>query len=119
MIKKAYELDPDWNGGALDEFFMICYASLPPELGGDKSLVAGFYERALEKSNGVSAGPYVSWAEVVSIPEQNYNDFKEKLTLALTVNINKNPDTRLVNILAQRKAKYYLKEARYYFVEAD
>jgi hypothetical protein len=119
LIKKAYELDPDFNAGALDEFFMLFYASLPVDLGGDKSLVPVFYKRALEKSHGLSAGTYLSWAEVVSIPAQDYPDFKEHIQAALAVDVKKNPDNKLVNILAQRKARYYLKNANLFFIDTD
>ncbi|GHV19973.1 hypothetical protein FACS189494_02810 [Spirochaetia bacterium] len=118
-IKKAYELDPDWGDGMLDEFFLLYYASLPVELGGDKTKAPLYYQRALEKSKGLNAGLYVSWLECIDIPEQNYEDFKEKVKLALAVNSNKAPDNRLINTIAQRKAKYYLKNAVLFFAEAE
>jgi predicted anti-sigma-YlaC factor YlaD len=119
LIKKAYELDPDYNTSALDEFFFLYYASLPKELGGDVSKAPEFYERALKKLNGSSVGIYVSWAESISIPNQDYSDFKEKVDAALAVDIKKYPDNKLTNILARRKAEYYAKHADLFFVTTD
>jgi predicted anti-sigma-YlaC factor YlaD len=119
LIKKAYELDPDYNTSTLDEFFFLYYASLPPDLGGDKAKAKEYYERAIEKTKGRSAGVYVAWAEAMSIPSQNYKDFVEKLKQALAINAKKTPDIKLLNILAQRKARHYLENSDQYFLDTS
>jgi predicted anti-sigma-YlaC factor YlaD len=119
MINRAYELDPDFNDGALDDFFVLFYASLPETMGGDKSKVDTYFNRAIEKSKGQSAGPYVSYAQVVSIPAQDYEGFKQYLETALEVDVNVNPANRLVNIISQRKARHLLDSAQNYFWELE
>jgi predicted anti-sigma-YlaC factor YlaD len=119
LVRRAYELDPDFNAGALDDFFVLAYASLPETMGGDKSLVDTHYQRSREKSKGLLAGPYVSYATAVSIPAQDYDTFKACLETALALDPNADPSNRLVNILAQRKARYLLDNAGFYFVDYD
>ncbi|GMO26037.1 MAG: hypothetical protein Ta2B_05960 [Termitinemataceae bacterium] len=119
LIKRAYEIDADYDGSVLDEFFFLYYTLLPAELGGDKTKAPQYYERALKKTNGFSAGLYVSWAECISIPNQDYKDFKAHLDKALAINVEEHPDTKLTNILAQRKAKYYLENAQLYFIDTE
>lgn len=119
MIERAYALDPDFNNGAIDEFFVLFYASLPEALGGNKSLANVHFNRALEKSKGLSAGPYVSYAQAVCIPAQDYDTFKEKLESALTIDPDKDPSNRLVNLLSLKKAQYLLDNAGLYFVDLD
>jgi predicted anti-sigma-YlaC factor YlaD len=119
LINRAYELDPAFNNGALDEFFIIFHASVPPGLGGDPSKIEEHFRRALEKSRELSAGAYVAYAQSAAIPAQNYEAFKTYLNAALAINVNSNPATRLVNIIAQRKARYLLSRASWYFLEAD
>lgn len=116
MIQRAYELDPDFNDGAIDDFYILFYASLPPFLGGDKSKADAHFKLALEKSRGMSAGPYVSYAQAVSIPAQDYETFRKHLEAALAVDPNANPANRLVNIISQRKAQYLLDNAENYFL---
>jgi predicted anti-sigma-YlaC factor YlaD len=116
MIKRAYELDPDFNKGALDDFFILFYSSVPEGLGGDPSLVEPHFQRAVEKSGGLSAGPYVSYAEAVCKPAQDYKSFKEYLEKALAVDADADPANRLVNILAQKKARYLLDTASDFFL---
>ena len=115
MMARAYELDPDFNNGGIDDFYILFYASVPETLGGDKSKAEVHFRRALEKSNGQSAGPYVSYARSVCVPAQDYGAYRENLEKALAIDPDEDPSSRLVNILSQRKAKYLLENAYEYF----
>jgi predicted anti-sigma-YlaC factor YlaD len=119
LIGRAYELDPDFNSGALDDFYVLFYASLPEGMGGDKSKAEIHYKRVLEKTKGLLAGPYVSYATAVAVPAQDYETFKSCLEAALAVDVEKDPANRLVNILAQRKARYLLDSAPDFFADLD
>jgi tetratricopeptide (TPR) repeat protein len=117
MMARAYELDPDYNEGAIDEFYIQYYASLPENMGGDKAKAEIHFQRALEKSGGLAAGPYVSYAKSVcaSAQNQNYDAFVENLEKALAIDPDENESNRLVNILSQRKARFMLDTAYDYF----
>jgi len=115
MIQRAYELDPNYSTAALDEFFIIYYASLPELLGGDPEKAEYHYKLALKKTGGNSAGAYVSYAQSVCIPAQNYDDYKDCLEKALAIDPNKDSSTRLVNIISQQKARWLLDNAWTYF----
>ena len=117
MINRAYQLNPDFNSGALDDFYILFHASVPDYMGGDKSLVETHYRLALEKSKGLSAGPYVSYAQSVAVPAQNYALFKSNLEAALAIDPDADKSNRLVNILAQRKARHLLDTAYLYFID--
>jgi predicted anti-sigma-YlaC factor YlaD len=119
LVERAYELDPGFNSGALDEFMLIYHASIPETMGGDKSRVEYHYQKALEKSKDLSAGPYVTYAQTVSIPAQDYDKFKELLEKALSVDPDRDPSNRLANIIAQRKARYLLDSAALFFIDFD
>jgi predicted anti-sigma-YlaC factor YlaD len=77
------------------------------------------FKKALEKSKGLSASPYVSYAQSVSIPAQDYETFKRYLEAALAIDVNADPGNRLVNIITQRKARYLLNRASHYFIEVE
>jgi predicted anti-sigma-YlaC factor YlaD len=115
MIARAYELDPDFNTSAIDDFYILFYAALPEALGGDKAKAEEHFYKALEKTNGQSAGPYVSYATSVCVPAQDYEAFKENLEKALAVDVDADPSNRLVNIISQRKARHLLDTAYNYF----
>ena len=116
LIERAYELDPGFNSGALDDFLLLFYASVPESMGGDKEKAKAYFKKALEKSNGLLASPYVSYAQAVSIPAQDYDTFKECLEAALAINPDADTANRLVNIISQRKARYLLDTASQYFI---
>jgi predicted anti-sigma-YlaC factor YlaD len=115
MIARAYELDPDFNNGALDEFYILYYASLPEMMGGDKEKAKIHFARALEKTGGNSAGAYVSYAQTVCVPAQDYESFEANLEKALAVDVDADEGTRLVNIINQKKARFLLDNAYNYF----
>jgi len=115
MIQRAYELDPDYDVAALDEFFIIFYASLPEGIGGDKERAQYHFNLAVEKTNGNAAGAFVSYAQLICIPAEDYDTFVECLEKALAIDLDLNPSSRLVNIISQRKAKWLLENAWVYF----
>jgi predicted anti-sigma-YlaC factor YlaD len=116
LAQRAYELDEDFNSGALDDFLLLYYASLPVSMGGDRDKAEYHYRKALEKSGRRLASPYVSYAQAVSIPEQDYDTFKVCLETALAIDPDANRSNRLVNIITQRKARYLLDNAALYFI---
>jgi len=115
MIQRAYELDPNFGTASLDEFYIIYYASLPELLGGNRELADKHYKLALEKTKGNSAGAYVSYAQSICVPAQNFKAYKDCLENALAVDPNLNTSTRLVNIISQKKARWLLDNAWVYF----
>jgi len=115
MIQRAYELDPNYNTAALDEFFILYYASLPELLGGNLERAEQHYKLAIEKTKGNSASAYVSYAQSICIPAQDYDTYKDCLEKALAIDPNLNAATRLVNIITQKKARWLLENAWVYF----
>jgi len=115
MIQQAYELDPDFGGATLEEFLIIFYGSLPEMMGGDKERAKLHFDRALEKTGGKSAGAYISWAQSICVPAQDYEAFKDCLEKALAIDPDADVSTRLVTIIGQRKARWLLDNAWNYF----
>jgi hypothetical protein len=115
MIARAYELNPNFQNGALDEFYILFHSSVPSHMGGDRSRVDYHFNRALELTAGLSATPYVAYAQVISrrtpLEEADYEEFKAMLEKALAIDVNVDPSLRLINILAQRRARNMLDHA--------
>ena len=115
MMARAYELYPDFSNGAINEFYILFYGSLPENMGGDRAKAEIHFQRALEKTNFLSASAYVSFAQAVAVPAQDYEAFRENLSKALAIDPDENPSTRLLNILAQRRARFLLENADEFF----
>jgi len=118
LMARAYELDPDFGGGAIDDFYISFYGTLPDGLGGSKALARVHFERALAKTGGRAAGPYLSYALAMAVPGQDYAEFRRLLDSALAVDPDADPSTRLANIVAQRRARRLLDSAADLFLDA-
>ncbi len=108
LMLRALDLDETFSDGAIHDFFVHYYAGLPEAMGGNPAKVDYHHARALEIAGGRLAGPFVSYAEAVAIPRQDVALFVDLLERALAVDPDDYPPARLVNILAQRKARWYL-----------
>jgi len=114
MIERCLELDETWGGGRLHEF-MMAYEANRRGMGGSLEEAERHYLRALELNQGQSAALFVSAAEALAVPRQNRSRFKSLLQKALEVNVEDNPDMRLLNVMAQNRARWLLDHTDHYF----
>jgi hypothetical protein len=106
LINRGLELDETWENGAFHSFMIQLAAA---KVGGlDEDFIRHHFERALELTKGRDAGLYVAFVEAVSVPTQNREEFMTMLNKALEIDPDKNPQTRLMNLIAQRKAHHLL-----------
>jgi hypothetical protein len=114
LVKRVLELDPAFDQGAADEFFIAYEASRP---GGDLRAARRHYERALALSGGTRASTYLALAESVAVPEQDLGEFRRLIAAALAVDPDAAPDLRLVNTIARRRAEWLESNASNLFLE--
>lgn len=107
LIRRALALDESFNMGAIHEV-MITLESLPKEMGGDPERARKHYERALELTKGNSAGPHLSYAMGIMLPQQKRQEFEALLRKALEVDVDREPKLRLPNVIAQQYSQYLL-----------
>ncbi len=117
LMAAAYSLDPDYGSGAIDDFYVSYYGGLPPDLGGSREKALAHFARAVEKSGGKSASPYVSLATAVAVPRQDYAEFKRLLEAALAVDPDAVPGNRLATLIAQKRARLLLAKAPELFID--
>jgi predicted anti-sigma-YlaC factor YlaD len=119
LMDRAYRLEEGFNHGAIHEFYISVYGSLPASLGGSPDKARYHFQKTLEYTRGQKAGPYVALATSVSVPAQNAAEFKELLQKALAVDANASPENRLENLLAQRRARWLLEHIGDFFLMED
>lgn len=106
FLERALELDESYDKGALHEA-MISYSVARPGVGGSAIEEArDHYQRALSLSGGKRASVYVTYAESVCVREQDREEFLGLLDMALSIDVDENPSSRLANIIAQQKAAW-------------
>ncbi len=116
MIDRALELDEGFDRGAIHSF-LITY-EMARQGNGEKSVerATQHFERAMELSGGKQAGPLVSYAEAVCIPQEDRAGFEKSLARALAVDVQASRENRLVNLVMQRRARWLLARVDKYFL---
>jgi predicted anti-sigma-YlaC factor YlaD len=104
LLDRALELDETWREGALHAFRVQLAAASPGEP--DYAAIQRHYERAVELSRGKDASLYLAYAETVAVPQQNRAEFDALIEKALAVDVDADPDRRLLNALAHRRAEW-------------
>lgn len=140
LLLKAMQMDDALNGGAIHDILMPLYAAMPgmilsvqvksPQLksyydtyyterkvGMDSRERAIYhYRMAIFYSEGKLPGPYITYANTFSVPEQDPESFRTMLKSALAINPDENKSNRLMILLSQRKAAWMLEHIGDYFI---
>ena len=107
LMRRALVLDEAWERGAIHDFF-IAYEAGRSSVGGSLARAREHFERAKQLSQGRRIAPLVSCAETVSVASQNRKEFRSLLQEALAFDADKAIDTRMENLVAQRRARWLL-----------
>ena len=119
MMDRALELDEAYDHGAIHSFLITYEMSRPGGTGDPAARSRQQFERAMALSGGTQAGPLVSLAETVCIQKQDVKEFESLLQRALAINPDAKPETRLVNLVMQRRAKWLLSRTDELFLKKD
>ena len=106
LLDRALVLDERWENGALHEFAMSLQRARTGPV--DEAAIERHYRRAMELADGTRAAPHVTYAEVIAIPRQDREQFTALLEQALEVDVDKDPNQRLLNVIAQQRARWLL-----------
>jgi predicted anti-sigma-YlaC factor YlaD len=118
LMDRALALDEAWGNGALHSA-MISLEGLPEAMGGSPERAREHFNRAVELSQHTDPSPFVTLAESVVVPEQDRAEFEQLLDEALAIDPDARPDTRLVTIIVQRRARHLLARADDLFFSFD
>jgi hypothetical protein len=100
LLRRARELDDDWDRGAIYEA-LIPFDGLPPLLGGSPAAARADFDKAQQLQNGQSVFAYLALALVTADPAEK----KRLLDRALAVDVETLTSRRLTNLIAQRYAR--------------
>ena len=119
IVRRVAELDEAFDNGAVPEF-LITFEAARTDIKTEEAqkLMRQHFDRAIELSQGKRAGTYVSFAENACVPAQNAAEFKSLLEKALAVDPDADPDNRLANLVAQRRARWLLDHINELFLES-
>jgi hypothetical protein len=110
ILRRALELDPAWDRGAIHEA-LIGLEGLPALAGGSAQRAKVHFDQAVALSNGRSAFAYVMAATSVAQPAGDRAGFERLLKEALAIDVNRERELRLANLIAQKRARFLLTRA--------
>jgi predicted anti-sigma-YlaC factor YlaD len=108
MMDRALQLDEAFDHGAIHSFLISYEMSRRGGTGDPAVRARQHFDRAVELSSGQAAGPYLALAEAVCVQKQDRQGFEKLLQQALAINPDAQPDTRLVNLVMQQRARWLL-----------
>ena len=117
LLDRAIELDEAWDAGALHEFEVALAGSVPGELDVETithalrsrgRAVQGSQRRRLSRLRRSRLGP-----------QQDAAEFRALIARALSVDVDADPQNRLVNLLAHRRALWLASRIDELILEAD
>lgn len=119
MIDRALELDPDFERGAIHSFLVSYEMIRARGVGDPQARSRRHFERAVELTQGKSAGPFVALAEATCISSQDRAGFESLLKRALEVDPDASPNDRLMNAVMQKRARWLLSRLDDLFLPAE
>jgi predicted anti-sigma-YlaC factor YlaD len=119
LMGRALALDESFGDGAIHEFYLAYDGGRSEATGGSLARAKQHFARATELGAGQKVGPLVTYAEVISVQAQNRHEFDELLdrALAFDVSVKEASRFRLVNALAQERARWLRERATDLFLE--
>jgi predicted anti-sigma-YlaC factor YlaD len=111
MMRRGMALDPSFDHGAFQEFFVTYEGGRSAADGGGAVVSRAFLDLALQLSGGKKLGALVSYAESALVQKQDRAEFERVLQQVLAADVDAAPEFRLANILAQRRARALLAHA--------
>ncbi|MGB9893269.1 MAG: TRAP transporter TatT component family protein [Candidatus Saccharicenans sp.] len=119
LMNRVLELDPNYSHGAVHNFYILYYGSLPESLGGDVNKAREHFKLAEALCSGRDTSYLLSLATAVSVKEQNREEFIALLKKVLDFDLNQAPENRLANILNKRKAAWLLEHVDDFFLPPE
>lgn len=116
LMNRVVVLDEAYDWGAVHGV-LIALEAMPEAAGGSTEQARLHFDRAVELSHGRSASPFVTFAEAVSVPAQDWREFRDLLHQALGIDPDEEPSLRLANVLAQRRAEWLLTQTEILFLD--
>ena len=118
LLTTAIQLDPTWGNGTLHSA-MMSYTTSRLDLSGEilRDTVDFYFQKAVEYSDSLDAGPFLTYAESIHKPFQERKEFEDKLNFVLEMDVIRNSKYELSNLIAKNRAEWLLSNTDEYFLE--
>ena len=117
IMHRVLELDQMYNYAGVHLFYGSYYAARPPLLGGNPAKGKEYFENCLELNQGRMMIANVYFAKYYAIQMLDKELFDRLLDEVLAYDIDTDPDFRLMNSIAKKKAGLLRAKSQIYWLE--
>jgi len=115
LVGRVLELDETFDDGSAHDFFISWDGGRSEAMGGSEKRAREHFKKAIEINKGRKVSTYLSLAAIAQ-GKQDLKEFIELLGKALAIDADANPESRLSNIIFQRRAKFMLDNINDFFL---
>jgi len=108
LLEKALDIDEDWNNGALYSAMISYTMSRPDAVENREQIARDYFNKAIEVSKGNDISLYNNLAESVCVKYQYKDEYVELLNHVIDFDIDSAQESKLMNTIAQNRAKWLL-----------
>lgn len=110
LMDRALELNEAFDHGSIHGFLITYEMARQGRAGEPADRARQHFERAMALGEGRLASPLVAFAEAVCVQKQDWKQFRALLEKAVALDADPWPDSRLVNLILQRRARWLLSQ---------
>ena len=116
LLNSIVAIDSSWNHGAA-LVALISFTMNNPLISSDEAnkISKNLFNSAVDASQGLDMGPYLTYAESVSKVRQDKKEFIELLNEALKIDILSGKDFQLTNTISRNRAEWLLENIDEFF----
>ena len=116
LLNSIVAIDSSWNHGAA-LLALISFTMNNPLISSDEAnkISKNLFNSAVDASQGLDMGPYLTYAESVSKVRQDKKEFIELLNEALKIDILSAKDFQLTNTISRNRAEWLLENIDEFF----
>lgn len=116
LLNSIVAIDSSWNHGAA-LVALISFTMNNPLISSDEAnkISKNLFNSAVDASQGLDMGPYLTYAESVSKVRQDKKEFIELLNEALKIDILSAKDFQLTNTISRNRAEWLLENIDEFF----
>jgi hypothetical protein len=107
IMERAYQLVPDYNGGAPILFHGVYHASTPVAFGGKPELAKRYFEEAMAKHGDKNMLVPCMYARFYAVQVQDHELWDSLMQKIAETDVSHDPDLRLMNEIARERARLW------------
>ncbi|ERP31271.1 TRAP transporter TatT component family protein [Chitinivibrio alkaliphilus] len=115
LLSAIRDHSPNYGNGALKDFLITYYATLPTSMGGSLDSAKYYFQKATETAKTPRPATYINYALAIAYAEEDRDTFGKMLEKAIAIDPQKDRDNLLLRTAQQSHGKWLLRNKKLLF----